>query len=242
VSHPLYAGVWTWSRGGGWEGPYIKNDLWCELNTYVVSQFVLHPARTEADIMRTFCREKLLLSDADAAKLHELNLLSAKAVLRGQLTTLGADVDVWWARDHFFEAPDLSDFVRRGLVEKSLAEKAEAVGLWRQIEDLAQSITFSDPATREFVTTSATYGRIKYAIVEQAWTILFLGGAGDAAGRYDTERLSAAIASYDRLWKEWRTLVADHPSCATIYMDVGFEGRPGIGAAVDRYRRLAASP
>jgi hypothetical protein len=238
VAHPLYAGVWIWSRGGGWEGPYIKNGLWCDLNSYVVSQFVRNPSRTEPEIFNTFARDYLRLSAADAVKFHELNLLSAQAVLRGQLTTLGAPVDVWWARDYFFEAVDLSGFVQRGLVEKALAEKAEAVALWRRIEKLAGEIHFADDATRDFVVTSAAYGRIKYSIVEQAWTILFAGRAGDASGRYEVPRLRAAIARYDELWAEWRTLEKEHPSCATIYKDVGFEGRPGIGAAVNRYRQI----
>jgi hypothetical protein len=238
VAHPLYAGVWIWSRGGGWEGPRIKNGLWCDLNSYVVSQFVRDPSRTETEIFNTFARDYLHLGPADSVKFHELNLLSTRAVLRGQLTTLGAKINVWWARDHFLEAPDLSDFAARGLVDKALAEKAEAVSLWRRMESLAKEIQFADDATREFVITSVAYGRIKYSIVEQAWTILFAGRAGDASGQYDLPKLRAAIARYDALWADWRKLEKEHPSCATIYKDVGFEGRPGIGAAVDRYRRV----
>jgi hypothetical protein len=238
VSHPLYAGVWTWSRGGGWEGPFIRNGLWCELNTYVVAGFVRNPALTEEAVFRRFAREELRLSEPDADRFRELCLLSAKAVLRGQLTTLGADIDVWWARDHFFEEPDLSDFARRGLAEKALAEKAEAVAMWRDIERLAGEIRFADPETAEFVKTSATYGRIKYAIVEQAWTIFLVGKAGDASGRYDRQKLREAIDRYDALWIEWRELGKAHPSCASIHKDTGFEGRPGMGAGVDRYRRF----
>ena len=37
VNNPNFAGVWTWSRGGGWEGPYITNELWCALNAYVIA-------------------------------------------------------------------------------------------------------------------------------------------------------------------------------------------------------------
>ncbi len=238
VSHPLYAGIWTWSRGGGWEGPYIKNGLWCELNTYVVCQFAAHPELTEQQIFQNFARDELKLSAADTEKFHELCLLSAKAVLRGQLTTLGAAIDVWWARDHFFEEPGLKDFVKRGLVEKALAEKAEAVAIWREIERLAGEIQFADPETAGFVKTSATYGRIKYSIVEQAWTIFFTGKAGDQSGTYDREKLDAAIARYDALWNEWRDLEKSQPSCASIYQDVGFEGRPGMGAGVNRYRKI----
>lgn len=236
IRNPLCAGIWTWSRGGGWEGPFIKNGLWCELNTYMIVQFAAHPELTEEQIFLNFARNQLKLTDADAAKLHELCLLSAKAVLRGQLTTLGAKIDVWWARDHFFEEPDLSDFVKHGLVDKALAEKAEAVAIWREIERLAGEIRFADEATAKFVKTSATYGRIKYSIVEQSWTIIFAGKAGDASGTYDTEKLAIAIHRYDALWDEWRDLAKNQPTCASIYQDLGFEGRPGMGAGVNRYR------
>jgi hypothetical protein len=238
VTNALCAGVWTWSRGGGWEGPYIRNELWCELNAYVVSQFARNPARGEEDIFNEFARGKLGLRGGDVAKFRELNLLSTRAVLRGQLTTLGANINVWWARDHFLDEPDLSDFIRKGLVEKALAEKAEAVAMWKRIEELARQIHFPDAATQEFVESSATYGCIKYAIIEQAWTILFYGKMGDASGQYDRERLGKAIGAYDVLWSEWKDLKQKHPACATLYLDVGFDHKPGLGAAVNRYRRV----
>ena len=35
----LYAGIWTWSRGGGWGGPYIENEMWCDLNAWEQAKF-----------------------------------------------------------------------------------------------------------------------------------------------------------------------------------------------------------
>ena len=29
-----------------------------------------------------------------------------------------------------------------------------------------------------------------------------------------------------------------HPSCATLYKDVAFQDKPGIGVAVDKYRKV----
>ena len=238
ITNGLCAGVWTWSRGGGWEGPYIKNELWCELNAYVVAKFAENPSRTEAEIFNDYAREKLKLSDSDVKKFRELNLLSTKAVLRGQLTTLDAKVNVWWARDHFLAEPDLSDFIRKGLVEKALMEKADSVAMWKHIEVLAQEIHFADTNTQEFVGVSCAYGRIKYEIIQQAWVVLFCGMLGDKTGHYDRERIRAAIARYDDLWQEWRGLASNHPCCATIDKDVGFDYKPGIGAAINRYRRI----
>jgi len=239
IAHPLCAGVWIWSRGGGWEGPVVPDGFWCDLNTDVVRAFALDPTRSETDCFAA-CAAARGLKGEDVARFRELNLLSAQAVLRGQLTLLGATIDVWWARDHFLAAPNLDDFIRRGLVDQALAEKAEAVQLWTRIEALSREIRFPDEATRDFVVTSAVYGRIKYAIVEQGWTILMLGRLGDQSGRYDVARLRRAIDAYDRLWREWQVLKAQQPGCSTLYKDVAFRDKPGLGAAVDRYRNKIA--
>jgi len=39
MDNPNVAGVWTWSRGGGWDGPYISNEFWCALNAYVIAKY-----------------------------------------------------------------------------------------------------------------------------------------------------------------------------------------------------------
>ena len=236
ITNELCAGVWTWSRGGGWEGPYIRNELWCELNAYVIAKFAENPARSEADIFNEYAREKLKLQGDDVNKFRALNLLSEQAVLRGQLTTLGAKINVWWARDHFLNEPDLSDFIKKGLVEKAIAEKAKSVAMWRKMEQLAHEIHFADTNTQEFVEVSCTYGRIKYEIIEQAWTVLFTAKLGEISGNYDREKIHAAIVRYDTLWQEWRTLAKNHAECATIDKDIGFDYKPGIGAAINRYR------
>jgi hypothetical protein len=237
MKNPIVAGVWTWSRGGGWDGPYITNEFWCDLNAYVIAKFAENPLRTEADIFAEYER-KIGLAGDDLARFRELNLLSTKAVLRGQLTTLGANIDVWWARDDTLSAVNLNDFIKKGLVKKALEEKHQAVEMWKRIETLSRQIKFPDPATQDFVTTSATYGRIKYSVIEQAWTILLYGKLGDDSGTYDKPKLLAAIAEYDRLWTEWKKLKETNPSCSTLPKDRARDDKPGIGAAVDRYRKL----
>ena len=56
---PLFAGIWTWSRGGGWDGPYIKNELWCELNAYVMAQWARDPRQSEESVFSRFAQDKL---------------------------------------------------------------------------------------------------------------------------------------------------------------------------------------
>ena len=108
--------------------------------------------------------------------------------------------------------------------------------MWRQIERLAREIKFSDRQTQEFVEVSATYGRIKYEIIQQAWTVLLYAQQGQNAMNEHRPEVTAAIGRYDALWAEWRQLEAAHPSCASIHKDVGFDYHPGLGAAINRYR------
>ena len=211
------------------------------LNAFVIAKYGRDPSRSEADIFTEY-EKKIGLQGDDLARFRDLNLLSTKAVLRGQATTLGAKLDLFWARDDTLAAPDLSDFINKGLVDKALDEKHQAVEMWKQIEDLSRQINFTDPATRDFVVTSCTYGRLKYSVIEQAWTILLLGKQGDTSGTYDKPKMQAAIAAYDQLWDDWRKLKATNPTCATLPNDKARGNKPGIGAAVARYRKLLAAP
>ena len=124
VNNTNFAGVWTWSRGGGWEGPYITNETWCALNVYVMAKYAANPQRTEEAIFDEFATQQLGLQGGDVARFRELNLLSAAAVLRGQCSFV-KPVDLWWARDDFMAAPRLNGFATPDLAASALAEKAE---------------------------------------------------------------------------------------------------------------------
>jgi len=237
VNHPLYAGLWTWSLGGGWDGPIIKNEFWTALNTFVISAYARNTARTEPEIFAEYAIA-IGLDDADSKRLRQICLLSEKAVLRGQCTTLGAHIDLWWNRDDKMDVPDLSDFLSKGLIEESIAEKKESVAIWVEIEEIAQQIAFSDKNTKDFVVTSCAYGRLKHAVVAEAWELLILSKAGERSGEYDKPRIKKVLAAYDDLWQQWRNLEATHPTCSSIYHDYGFAGKPGIGAAVNKLRNL----
>ena len=80
----LLQGVWTWTRGGGWDGPYIKNELWCDLNALVMAQWANHPTDSQEAIFRRYAVGHLKLKGDDVDRFRELCFLSAKAVLGGE--------------------------------------------------------------------------------------------------------------------------------------------------------------
>jgi hypothetical protein len=237
AGNPLLAGIWTWSLGGGWEGPRMGNELWCDLNTWVMAAFTQDPTRTEPEIFSEVCSQKLGLSAADTAKLRELCLLSASAVLRGQLSTHG-QVPVWWCRDEYLETPNLTPLLDAGLGERLVAEKDRAVNDWKRIEQLSREITFRDPANTSFARVSSSYGRIKYAIIAEAWRMMVLNDGWNRTGKVDRQAFASALARYDDLWKEWLQLKADHADCPTLHQPKAspHSNRPHLQDSVQAWR------
>lgn len=252
---PNFVGVWTWSRGGGWQGPYIENELWIDLNTQVISRWAQNPDKTEEQVFNDYAAS-LGLEGENIAKFRRIALLSAAGGLRGHssLYATGKEDDLtpWWTRDHFMYGqemirPFLERMIKEDKVEAVLQEKKEAVEMWREIEQLSQEIKWENLTNKEYLKISATYGRIKYEIFENAWTVLLLGMGGEKTGDFDKERIQKAITRYDELWKEWKELKENNPQSATLYYPhafaIGYEGvyadkENGMDASINKYRNL----
>ena len=97
-ANPLIAGMFTWSRGGGWGGPYLTNELWCDLNVYVLSKWAMNPNLPELGIFDDYSRTVLKLSTVDVPKFRRLCLLSADAVYRGIRSTRNDISPMWTPR------------------------------------------------------------------------------------------------------------------------------------------------
>jgi len=242
VDHPNFAGIWTWSRGGGWEGPYIQHELWCELNAYVLVQWAQQPERSEAEVFDEVC-ERIGIQHESQAAFRRLCLLSADGVLRGQVSYEGGvdlfsdqvknsqaasyysietGIEILWTRDHYIGGVDqlqrtLATILQEGRMAKVLADRETAAQIWQEIERLSTTILCTDPDIREYIVVSATYGRIKYQIFEKSWKIMLLAKTGEQSGSMPSEKLQPLIAEYDQLWQEWQELAAQHPLCATLY-------------------------
>jgi hypothetical protein len=244
------SGVMTWSRGGGWLGPYISNELWIDLNTCILSWWAQDSSATEEELFARFMRERGILGN-DARLFRRIALLSAAGSLRGHCTFYEMDsLDVWWTRDHFFGGlPILRAHFERlielGLVEQSIAEKEEAVSIWEQIEALSRQMVWDRGDELNHLRVSCTYGRLKYEVLAAGWTVMLLGLQGDLSGSPDRSRIHEALVRYDRAFADWAELKEHNRSCATIYephaFDIDFSGAfadptRGMQASVDTYR------
>jgi hypothetical protein len=137
--------------------------------------------------------------------------------------------------------------INNGKQEKVLAEKHQAVEIWKKMETLAGKIEMKNAGDTEYLRTSTTYGRIKFEIVEKAFIVMLLGHRGDITGNYDKKRIREALEDYDKLWLEWNRLKNNNPECATVYLPEAFridqngvsgDKENGLGKTIDRYRNL----
>lgn len=250
--HPLFSGVWTWSRGGGWYGPYLSNELWCDLNTYVMSQWALSPDRAEEEIFHEYAN-RIGISESSYPYFRRLCLLTPDAIIRGRGSLIHS-VSVTWTRDHYLGGVNqlkrvFDEILKKDLVDESLYEMRLAVALWEDIVALSKQVECSDKSIEHYIRTSAMYGLCLHRIMEQGWIVMLKGYQGEQTGVLDKEVIRQAAACYDRSWQEYRRLKEENSDCATLYHDryvkfnidgirnkIGFVD--GMGASVRKYREM----
>jgi len=250
LGNPRFAGIWTWSRGGGWRGPYLKNEFWCALNARILSLWARNPGKSEAAVFHDYVTSELGLGEEDARLFRKLCLLSAEGVLLGQYCSY-AGVPLTWARDQYMGGlgqlgGTFRALIRRHRVEEALAEKEEAAAVWMRIAALSRRVHFRDRGIGDYVRVSCDYGRIKYGIFWKGWTAMLLALAAGKAGPLPRGRILSALEDYDSLWKEWKALKAAHPDCASLYSpdycryvpQKGMLPAPGMKASLEKIRKM----
>ena len=254
LGNSLVVGVYSWSRGGGWYGPYIPHEFWPDLNAYVLGRYVQDPTLSENDIFDEYAIGRLGLAADDAGRFRRLCLLSAQGILKGrhceafdrELKESVLPTACWMRDDRLGGREQLAivlkflfDFAR---LDEACAEKAAAVAIWREISSLAESIKWPTALTGEFVKVSAEYGRLLFEVVHQGWRVLIAGQRGDVSGNYDRLELSDAVFYYEKYWREFRAL-GSHPLCSSLYLGEYFSlpGMPvacGLDHSVAHYKSL----
>lgn len=242
-NNPLVKGVWTWSRGGGWYGPYITNEFWNELNAIVMAQWAKNPNKTEEEIFNDFARNKGL-DEKDIPKFREICLLSADGVMKGQYSMMGG-VYMNWTRDNtisglYFLRPYFDKIIADNRIRAYLDEKTEALFIWKRIEKLSKELHFKDKETQRFVYISSVYGRLKFQLFDAAWKVMLNAYAEEKQGKVDLVKLRAHLKYFDDTLTQWQKFVTDNPESASVYLTTYYEDEQEVGIATTlaHYRKL----
>jgi hypothetical protein len=226
-------GVWTWTRGGGWCGPYIKNEMWCDLNAWVMARWANDPEASEKSIFHRYATEQLGLDEKDAVKFRELALLSADAVIRGVTTTRG-EMSTWWTRDQGIGWPRIGSVDEK----RNLEEKDESVKMWERIVELAKEIKWKDETTKEVAVSSCLYGLNLYKIYRAVVRIAY------ADKRNDAVEASKWISEYDKSWENYKKLRGQYPNVLATLYEQRYKRfiRDPADAKINRLRKKYAPP
>lgn len=221
VGNPIFQGLSTWSRGGGWRGPYIPDEMWCDQNVFVASRWAQDVRRSEADVFGDYL-DHMSIRGTERTRFRELALGSATGVLHGRYSTLYQTSKITWTRDQFLGGSDkdlTADFrtiYGNGLVDAVLEEKAGAVATWQRVGDLAAGISLPDTAKQQFMRTSCQYGLLLYTAIYHGWAVMLKGYVGDQTGQYDLAAMRQHLSAYDQAWSAYQAL-AGQPYCPTLY-------------------------
>lgn len=222
ANDPHICGIYTWSRGGGWYGPYIQNEFWCDLNTYVIAAFAKDPSRTEEEIFLEYAREIMGLDDENAARFYKVCLTVSDAVLHGRYVEpfdRSLDEKIMpsklWMRDDRIAGlqrldPMFEYLEEHDLIGEAIAEKALAVSQWEWICSEMAAIEFPDAETAQFLRMSAEYGLRLFRIAHLVFQIF--------AKCRRKENVAQLIEAYDAAWADYRAL-EKLPQASTSYSE-----------------------
>lgn len=254
ADHSLIQGVYTWSRGGGWHGPYVdrRNELWCDLNAYVIGKFAVDPSRTEEELFQEYAEQVLHFDEADTARFREIALRALDAVVQGKCCTAWESRPQGnltfptnqWMRDDVLHGMDklepVFDYLAgAGKLGDALAEKEASVAIWNELREVArQLVGAKNPQAREVIVTSVEYGHRLFQAIAAGWACLMA-----AHQKVDTEKLRLKVATYRQAWAAYETLQEEYPLAASLYRPVGWhwpDDPPASGLAAS-IEEVAAS-
>ncbi|MCX8090189.1 MAG: hypothetical protein N3I86_04520 [Verrucomicrobiae bacterium] len=245
---PLFAGVWTWSRGGGWYGPYLAHEFWPDLNARVLAAWTRDPATPEAEHFRRVCRQVHGMNDDSIYALREICDVAEQAIWLGRSVPefarlrQFADCDsawLWMRDDRLGGLEQLGEMFRlleqAGRLDAAVAEKREAARLFATLPARAAHVRTADPATTDAIRTSTEYGARLFALIALGWELMVRrwrarnGISTEPVRESDLGRFQAALASYRQ--------VATLPGCASLYQLTywswpGQPPAPGMEASV----------
>ncbi len=249
ADHPLIRGVYTWSRGGGWHGPYVdrRNELWCDLNAYVIGKYAEDPSRTEEELFRAYAQEVLHFDEADTERFREIALRALDAVVKGKCCAawetrpqgnLTYPTNQWMRDDVLHGAAKLNPIfaylAEAGQLAEALAEKEASVAIWNELRAVAdQLVCAENPSAKEVILTSVEYGRRLFAGISAGWACLAAAHQEEGA-----EAVQSKLEAYRRNWAHYEALPQEYPLAATLYRPVGWHWpddapEPGLAASIE---------
>ncbi|MFA9479077.1 hypothetical protein ACERK3_12365 [Phycisphaerales bacterium AB-hyl4] len=163
------AGVWAWVRGGGWGGPFVKNETWIDANVFAAPRLADDPSLDAADLARAWVEQRLGITDA-AITQSLVDILEHSPEIVRQAFYIGpfarTKTDAWhpsadWIQDDVLDAQAAWRIVQRlsdAQLDELVSEKSRVV---EQLGDdraaLQRLVSDRNHATLEPLVNTLTY-------------------------------------------------------------------------------------
>lgn len=131
-------GLFAWVRGGGWGGPFIKDETWIDANVYAVPRLADDLTVKPVDLARDWVAQRLSIDDPEVAEVLVRILESSPTMIR-QAFYIGPfardKANPWhpaadWIQDDVLDASSAWRMVQRlkdAQLDEVVAEKEAAV-------------------------------------------------------------------------------------------------------------------
>ena len=115
------AGLWAWVRGGGWGGPFIKDETWVDANVWAVPKLAADPAAEPTALAKQWATHRLGLDEPPLVE-AVVELLRASPAFNRQAFYLGPfsrqKRDPWhpaadWVQDDMLDAEAIHRVIHR---------------------------------------------------------------------------------------------------------------------------------
>lgn len=237
VDNPKIKGVYTWSRGGGWYGPYIKNEFWCDINVWVIAAYANNPAREEEEIFYDYAMNKMGLDKENARKFRELCFMASRALLKGRYVecfdrTLDENsypCKLWMRDDRLGGLKQLDEVFaylkENDLLYASVLEKKESVMWWKAVKEAFSEIEIPDKELSDYIETSIDYACGLFEVIYRGWKTM-------VEGYTKGDRVASFKEDYYKAWEDYKK-VGERENCASLYTDL-YLNDVGMGDCIEK--------
>jgi hypothetical protein len=222
-------GVWNWHHGGGWNGPFLKTDLWNEANIYAASHLAWNPSAAPEGLAHDWATIKFGPENAD--NVTKILMLSGDAVLKLVYFEAYAKKkgSPWipnenWVRDDIISGADRLGTIYRVAaddVPAMVSEKEEAVRIVNEMASIAAALDLPDDDKAKIV-NSIRYEQLLAETLRDYSGAYFYFLRWKQTGA-DTDRRNASLYadSWKKSWSEYNGEIPKLQWTATLYKDNG---------------------
>ena len=244
-------GIWSWNFGGGWGGPFLKNDLWVRLNIHALMRLAQQPGLT-ADAVALEWAEKHFGKEAATAVVRAVRP-SHECVRKALYVAPYGRLHPGWlpsrnlTRDDIIRGEKGSHSegainliyaeIKTSLAE-ALAEKLEAVRLAQQMRKDFESAEAAIVAARGQKTFDEALTGFIYLEKLSAVLCHYVRGMFLFYCWQETKTMANAKAALEELtawqqaWADYRAEIPKLPGAATPYRSLNWQEENTAGGAM----------